>query len=336
MQFKALLTEKIETNDKPSYETNLVTRHVDDLPEGDLLIAVSYSCLNYKDALSTSGHPGITKHFPHTPGVDAVGVIVEIAKESKNDLFNVGDHVIVTGNDFGMHTDGGLSEYIRVPASWAIPLPEGLTPKQAMQLGTAGLTAGLSLLKLEAMGANPGDNVLVTGATGGVGCLSVALLAKSGYKAIASSGKAQYTDKLIELGAHEVIDRNQLSEDSPKTLLKPRWQHAIDCVGGDTLVNIFKTLAPGGSVAASGLVASPNLNATVYPFILRGVNLLGIDSVGVSNDVREAVWKRFADDWKLELPNGFTTEVGLDSAYDYIQQFKKGDIFGRVIVKIND
>ena len=332
MQFKALLTEKIETADEPRYETNLVTRHIDDLPEGDLLIAVGYSCLNYKDALSTSGHPGITKHFPHTPGVDAVGVV----KESKNDLFNVGDHVIVTGNDFGMHTDGGLSEYIRVPASWAIPLPEGLTPKQAMQLGTAGLTAGLSLLKLEAMGAKPGDSVLVTGATGGVGCLSVALLAKSGYKAIASSGKAQYTDRLIELGASEVIDRNQLSEDSPKALLKPRWQHAIDCVGGDTLVNIFKTLAPGGSVAASGLVASPKLNATVYPFILRGVNLLGIDSVGVSSDIREAAWKRFADDWQLSLPEDFTTEVGLDQAYDYIKQFKKGDVFGRVIVKICD
>ena len=242
--------------------------------------------------------------------------------------------MIVTGHDFGMHTDGGLSEYIRVPAAWAIPLPAGLSPLQTMQLGTAGLTAGLSLLKLEAMGAKPGDNVLVTGATGGVGCLSVALLGKCGYKAIASSGKAQYSDKLIALGASEVIDRKQLSEDSPKALLKPRWQHAIDCVGGDTLVNIFKTLAPGGSVAASGLVASANINATVYPFILRGINLLGIDSVGVSNDMRIAVWQRFANDWQLDLPQGFVTEIGLEQAYAYIQRFKQGDIFGRIVVKI--
>ncbi|WP_339673422.1 YhdH/YhfP family quinone oxidoreductase [Dasania marina] len=326
MQFKALLT----TENQGNYDTKLVTRHIDDLPQGDLLIAVSYSCLNYKDALSTSGHPGITKNFPHTPGVDAVGVV----KESCSDKFKVGDSVIVTGHDFGMHTDGGLSEYIRVPAAWAIPLPAGLSPLQTMQLGTAGLTAGLSLLKLEAMGAKPGDNVLVTGATGGVGCLSVALLGKCGYKAIASSGKAQYSDKLIALGASEVIDRKQLSEDSPKALLKPRWQHAIDCVGGDTLVNIFKTLAPGGSVAASGLVASANINATVYPFILRGINLLGIDSVGVSNDMRIAVWQRFANDWQLDLPQGFVTEIGLEQAYAYIQRFKQGDIFGRIVVKI--
>lgn len=327
MHFKALLT----TENNGSYQTQLVTRQVDELPPGELLIKVQYSCLNYKDALSTSGHPGITKNFPHTPGVDAVGTVAH----SDSDDFTVGDAVIVTGHDFGMHSDGGLSQYIRVPAAWAIPLPQGLSAQQTMQLGTAGLTAGLSLLKLEAMGAKPGDSVLVTGATGGVGCLSVALLARCGYKAIASSGKAQYADKLKELGASEVIDRQQLSDASSKALLKPRWQHAIDCVGGETLVNIFKTLAPGGSVAASGLVASPQINATVYPFILRGINLLGIDSVGVSNASRLAVWQRLASDWQLQLPQDFITEIPLEQAYDYITQFKQGDIFGRIVVKIS-
>ena len=328
MQFKALQTQQ---QDDGQFSTHVVERSTDDLPAGELLIAVSYSCLNYKDALSAMGNPGVTRNFPHTPGVDAVGVV----KESSSDDFTIGDEVIVTGNDFGMNTDGGLAEYIRVPAAWAIALPEGLSARQAMQLGTAGLTAGLSLAKIETMGASPEQGpVLVTGATGGVGCISTALLAAQGYHPVCSSGKAEQAEKLLALGAKQVIDRKQLADVSPKALLKPQWRHAIDCVGGDTLVHILKSLHPGGSVACSGLVSSPTLNATVFPFILRGINLLGIDSVAIDRSEKETLWKRFANEWSLTLAEEFCTEISLDETPAYLQRFSSGGIFGRILVKI--
>ncbi len=326
--FNALITEKVGERE---FQTGLGQREIEDLPAGELLIEVQYSSLNYKDALSANGNPGVTRNFPHTPGIDAVGIV----KESANDSFSVGDGVIVTGYDLGMETDGGLAEFIRVPATWALPLPSGLSARDAMVLGTAGLTAGLCVNKLLQAGATASEGkVVVTGATGGVGSVAVALLAKLGFDVVASTSKTSQHDLLKTLGASEIIDRESLSEAQRKPVLKQQWQNAVDCVGGDTLVNLLKSLGHSGSVACCGLVGSADLPATVLPFILRDVNLLGVDSVEIPLAKKRHIWEKFSGDWKLECLDQLATEIELAQVPEYLDRIMKGENIGRTVVRV--
>ena len=326
--FNALITEKI--GDK-EFKTGLGQRAIEDLPAGELLIEVQYSSLNYKDALSANGNPGVTRNFPHTPGIDAAGIV----KESASEHFSVGDVVIVTGYDLGMETDGGLAEFIRVPATWAVALPAGLSARDSMVLGTAGLTAGLCVSKLLMAGATAADGkVVVTGATGGVGSVAVALLAKLGFQVVASTSKVSQHDLLKSLGASEIIDRETLAEAQRKPMLKPQWQNAVDCVGGDTLVNLLKSLERSGSVACCGLVGSADLPATVLPFILRDVNLLGVDSVEIPLARKQHIWEMFSKEWKLACLDQLATEIQLEQVPEYLDKIIKGENIGRTVVRI--
>ena len=328
-EFKAFWVEK---NDEGTSHS-LITRQTADLPEGELLIKVAYSSVNYKDALSSKGMPGVTRNYPHTPGIDAAGIVVESSVSS----FAPGDEVICIGYDLGMNTAGGYGQYIRVPANWVVPMPSGLTSRSAMILGTAGFTAAICVEQIEKMGATPVDGpVLVTGATGGVGSVAVMLLAKLGYEVVASSGKADKADFLKSLGAAKVIGRDELSEADKRPMLAPQYAHAVDCVGGEILSNVIKTLQPQGSVAICGLVASPAFNATVLPFILRGVNILGVDSVEIALDYKAKIWDLLANQWSLDGLEALTTEIGLDELSGVIDQILAGQISGRTLVKLSD
>lgn len=323
--FKAFLVEK---EDK-KVTHSIVERSTDDLPEGDLLIKVQYSSVNYKDALSAKGMPGVTRQYPHTPGIDAAGIVVE----SKVSNFKEGDEVIAIGFDLGMNTPGGYGEYIRVPASWVTPLPSGMATREAMVIGTAGFTAALCIQKLEKMGATPGDGpVIVTGATGGVGSVAVALLAQSGYEVIASSGKSDKEEYLKSLGANTVIGREELSEENPRPMLGTNYAHGVDTVGGEILSNVIKSLQYGGSVAICGLVASPAFTTTVLPFILRGVNVLGIDSVELPIEQKNETWNRLATDWKLTSLDAMTVEIGVEGISASVDTIFAGQGTGRTLV----
>jgi len=270
-EFKALLVEQPE---KKFFTRKIVTRTVDELPAGELLVKVHYSSLNFKDALSAVGNPGVTRNFPHTPGIDAAGEVVECSDGS----FAPGDQVIVTSYDLGMETDGGFGQMIRVPSKWAIKLPEGLSLKESMMLGTAGLTAAMSVQELIENGVTPeADPVLVTGATGGVGSLAVAMLGKAGFKVTAATGKLDESDYLKGLGATEVIERTAVTEGVERPMMKTKWAGVVDCVGGEMLVAALKSTNYCGTVTCCGLVGSPDLAVNVFPFILRGVRLIGID-----------------------------------------------------------
>ncbi len=312
------------------FEQVVVQRQIDDLPPGDLLIRVQYSSLNYKDALSASGNRGVTKSFPHTPGIDAAGVVEASAVPE----FSVGDEVIVTGYDLGMNTSGGFGQYIRIPAAWALKRPQGLSLREAMILGTAGLTAALCVDKLEQAGVSPDAGpILVTGASGGVGSVAVALLTQLGYSVTAATGKVEQGEFLKTLGAQEVIDRSQLLEGSERPLLKERWGGAVDCVGGDTLAQVLKSLRYGASAACCGLTAGVALNTSVLPFILRGVNLLGVDSVELPLVVKASMWDKLSLQWKLNL-EPLVTEVSLAQLPEAIARILAGQQVGRVVVNL--
>ncbi|WPC03287.1 YhdH/YhfP family quinone oxidoreductase [Pseudomonas benzenivorans] len=314
------------------FEQAIVERDTNDLPAGELLIRVRYSSLNYKDALSASGNRGVTKQFPHTPGIDAAGVV----EASSVAEFGVGDEVIVTGYDLGMNTAGGFGQYIRVPAAWALKRPAGLSLREAMVLGTAGLTAGLCVDKLEQAGvAADSGPVLVTGATGGVGSVAVALLAKLGYQVVASTGKAEQGAFLEALGAERIVLRNELQEGGERPLLKEQWAGAVDTVGGDILFNVVKSLRYGGSVACCGLTAGVGFKANVLPFILRGVNLLGVDSVELPLVVKASMWDKLSLQWKLEGLDRLVTEVGLRQLPEAIRAILAGQQVGRVLVRLD-
>ncbi len=279
------------------YETQVVERDTGDLPAGDVLIRVQYSSLNYKDALSASGNRGVTRKYPHTPGIDAAGVVAESSVAE----FAAGDEVIVTGYDLGMNTAGGFGQYIRVPAAWVIKRPQGLSLREAMILGTAGLTAALCVEKLERSGLRPDHgSVLVTGASGGVGSIAVELLAKLGYTVAAATGKLEQAEFLNRLGAKQILDRATVADGVDKPLLKEQWAGAVDTVGGDILFNVVKSLQYGGSVACCGLTAGAGFKASVLPFILRGVNLLGVDSVELPLVVKASMWDKLSLQWKLD------------------------------------
>lgn len=325
-----LVTEK----DATTFERKIVSRSISDLPEGDVLIKVHYSSLNYKDALSCIGNKGVTKSYPHTPGIDAAGVI----EQSDSKLFQPGDHVIVTGYDLGMNTAGGFGEYIRVPAEWVVPCPPSLSLRESMIYGTAGFTAALSIFQLLQSGVKPEDGeVLVTGATGGVGTIAIAILSKLGYDVIASTGKIDEKQRLQSIGAKEMIERRELDEPSDRPMLKGRWAGVIDTVGGNTLSTALKTTKYGGSVTCCGNVASHEFTSSVYPFILRGIHLLGIDSVQCPMDLRKEIWSKLATSWKIDMASieSLVAEVSLNDLDEKIDLMLQGQHVGRTVVCMN-
>lgn len=323
---------QVRENASGEFEQRLVERGIDELPAGELLIRVRYSSLNYKDALSASGNRGVTKRFPHTPGIDAAGVI----EASSVAEFGVGDEVIVTGYDLGMNTAGGFAQYIRIPASWALKRPQGLSLREAMVLGTAGLTAALCVDKLEQAGltADAGP-ILVTGATGGVGSIAVALLASLGYEVAASTGKAEQGEFLEALGARQIVPRNELLAGMEKPLLKEQWAGAVDTVGGDILFNVLKSLRYGGSAACCGLTAGVGFKGSVLPFILRGVNLLGVDSVELPLVVKASMWDKLSLQWKVQGLERLVSEIGLEQLPAAIGRILAGQQVGRVLVRVD-
>lgn len=301
------------------------------MPEGDVLIRVGYSSLNYKDALSASGNRGVTKNYPHTPGVDAAGIV----EESLSENFHPGDKVIVTGYDLGMNTPGGYGEYIRVPADWVVKLPEKLSLRESMVFGTAGFTAALSVYKLTGNGVTPDQGeVLVTGSSGGVGSIALSILAKSGFHVVAAMGKLDEKGYLINLGAKEVISADETNDASGRPLLKGRWAGAIDTVGGNILATVIKSMQYGGTVTCCGNAASAELNTTVFPFILRGVSLLGIDSVNCPKDIRLRIWQKLSEEWKPEHLDLITSEVSLQELDQRIELILQGKHKGRAIVNL--
>ncbi|NTV50300.1 MAG: YhdH/YhfP family quinone oxidoreductase [Geobacteraceae bacterium] len=326
--FKALVVDK--PTDK-QFARTIRERSISDLPHGDLLVRVHYSSLNYKDALSATGHPGVTRQFPHTPGIDAAGEVVAC----DNGTYEAGDKVIVTGNDLGMETDGGWGQYIRIPSDWAVRLPAGLSLQEAMAIGTAGLTAALCALKLEQAGVKPADgDILVTGATGGVGSIAVSILNQAGYRVVAATGKASDEAFLRTLGAAEVITRDEVTTGSERPMLKERWAGVVDVVGGETLAAAIKSTRYGGVVTCCGLVGSIELPLNVYPFILRGVSLIGIDSVNCPAPIRRQAWEKLAGIWKPAHLTEVVTEVPLEGLEEKIRAILQGGIRGRVIVKL--
>lgn len=315
----------------PQFAQKVIERSLDDLPEGEVLIRVHYSSLNYKDALSATGNRGVTRQFPHTPGIDAAGVV----EHSNVAEFVAGDEVIVTGYDLGMNTYGGLAQYIRVPASWLIKRPSGLSLRESMILGTAGLTAALCVDKLLRAGVIPEDGpMLVTGATGGVGSVAVVLLAKLGFQVTAATGKAEQEGFLRQLGASDVISRAALLEGMDKALLKPKWAGIVDTVGGDLLFNTLKALQPGASAACCGLTAGVDFKGSVLPFILRGVNLLGVDSVELPLVNKASMWDKLSLQWKLDL-EPLVHEISLTEVPEAIIAMLASQQVGRTLVRID-
>jgi len=326
-EFKAFV---IRENSDGSFSRKIENKTIDELPQGEVLIQVKYAALNYKDALSSTGHKGITKQFPHTPGVDACGIVVK----SSSIGFKTGDEVIVTSYDFGMNTSGGFQEFIRVPEKWPVMLPKSLSLEESMILGTGGFTAALSLYKMEQNGQQPEmGKILVTGSTGGVGSMAVAILALRGYEVIAASGKTESYPYLKELGATEIIDRTDVDDKSGKPLLRSQWAGAIDTVGDNTLATAIKACGRNGSIAVCGLVISPKLETTVYPFILNGVNVLGIETAETPRKIRLKIWELLATSWKPNQLNEMKKIISLEELENCIQLMLKGKSKGRVVVK---
>lgn len=325
--FKSFVVDEHEGR----FRGHIQTKTLNDLPEHDLLIKVHYSALNYKDALSASGNKGVTKSYPHTPGIDAVGTVIR----SESEEFQKNDIVTVTGYDFGMNTSGGFSQYIQIPSDWAIKLPAALSMKASMTLGTAGLTAGMSILKLLDHVKPSDGEVVVSGATGGVGSLSVAILAKLGFTVCAISGKKEDHNFLLNLGAGEVIDRETFAQENTRPMLKSRFAGGIDTVGGSVLENMIKSTNAMGAITCCGNVASPKLNLTVFPFILRGIALIGIDSQNLPLAHRKTVWDKLASDWHLEDLNELSKEISLNELDEHIQRMLEGKIKGRTILNLD-
>ncbi len=326
-EFDAFVVEK----KGDGYSGRVVGRSLRDLPENELLIKVQYSSLNYKDALSATGNKGVTRHYPHTPGIDAAGTVVSDASGK----FSENESVIVTGYDLGMNTAGGFAQYIRVPAEWAVRLPEGLTMKEAMILGTAGLTAGMSVLRLSERVKPEDGKVAVSGASGGVGALSIAVLSKMGYSVSAISGKEQERGFLLDLGAEEVVPREEYEAENSRPLLKTEFAGAVDTVGGTILANLVKSTRPLGVVTCCGNVASPQLDLSVYPFILRGVSLIGIDSQNCPLEQRQIVWEKLAGEWKPENLQELCREISLDELPESIERMLSGKLKGRTVVNLD-
>ena len=309
----------------------IVRKAISDLPTGEVLVRVKYSSLNYKDALSASGNRGVTKHYPHTPGIDAAGIVVE----STDPVWQPGDIVICTGYDLGMNTAGGLGQYIRVPSNWLVRKPEGLSLIESMQIGTAGFTAAQCLMHLEHNGIHPKTGpVLVTGATGGVGTLAILLLHQQGYEVVAATGKSTEHSYLRSLGAAKILDRRELQAGNEKHLLPVRWAAAIDTVGGSILATVIKSTGFDGVVTCCGNAASGDLPLTVYPFILRGVHLIGVYSANCPMAKRLVIWNKLAREWKLKDLDTISRTVALSRVDQEIVSLLAGQSKGRCVVDL--
>lgn len=327
-QFDALVVNKQDDR----FSVNIQQLSLDDLPQGEVLIRVHYSGVNYKDSLASIPNGNIVSSYPIVPGIDMAGIVVS----SEDSRFQEGDEVIATSYGIGVSQSGGYSQFARVPADWIVPLPDGLTLKEAMIIGTAGFTAALSVLRLEENNLTPDQgSVLVTGATGGVGSFAVSILAKLGYSVEASTGKESEHGYLKEIGATTIVSREDVYDGRLRALGKQKWSGAVDPVGGEPLASVLSQIKYGGSVAVSGLTAGTSLPATVFPFILRGVNLLGVDSVNCPMDTRLQVWHRLATDFKLaHLEQLVQQEITIKELPDILPTLLKGEARGRTIVKL--
>ncbi|MFD2925047.1 acryloyl-CoA reductase [Halobacillus naozhouensis] len=313
-------------------KADIKTISTDDLPSSEVLIKVHYSSVNYKDGMvSTPGNP-MVKDYPIIPGIDLAGIVVQ----SQDDRFKEGDAVIATSYEIGVSHHGGYSEYASIPGEWIVPLPDKLTLEEAMIYGTAGFTAALSIHKLEKNGLIPGDGpVLVTGATGGVGSMAIAMLAKRGYEVEASTGSIEHKDYLLDLGAGSVISREDVYDGKLRALGKQRWVAAVDPVGGEPLASLLSQLQYNGAAAVSGLTAGTNIPTQVYPFILRGINLLGIDSVYCPMETRKEIWNRLAGDLKInDTFNRIKEVISLEQVPETLTKILEGKTRGRTIVKL--
>ena len=327
-QFRALLAS--ETGDG-KFKRDIVTRKIGDLPENDTLIRVHYSGLNYKDALSAAGNRGVTRKYPHQPGIDASGIV----EECSTGIFKEGDEVLVTGYDLGMNTDGGFGEYIRVPSEWVVPKPENLNLEECMVYGTAGFTAALGIDRMLRMGQDPGAGpIVVTGASGGVGSMAVSILSRIGFDVLAATGKEEAANYLKKLGAKEIIPREEVDDQSGRPLLRPKWAGGFDTVGGNILDTLLKACSVHGSVASCGNALSFRLQTTVFPFILNGVNLLGVNSATCPMDHRRQLWDKLSGEWKVEQLDLIKKLVSFEELEEKIQLILKGGVRGRVVLKL--
>lgn len=327
--FPALLVREAPDG---SFTRSIVERGTGDLPPGEVLVRVHYSSLNYKDGLSAAGNRGVTKQYPHVPGIDAAGIV----EASSIPAWKPGDEVVVTGYELGANHDGGFSAYIRVPAAWVVRRPPGLTLRDCMVFGTAGLTAALSVHRLIQHGIHPKQGpILVTGASGGVGSCAVGILAAAGFRVIASTGKPETRDSLQALGAAEIVDRTGIIETTGRGMVSGRWAGAVDTVGGATLDSVLRQTMLFGAVAACGNVTSGDLHTSIYPFILRGIALLGINSAFTPMPLREAMWERLAGPWNLPALASLATEVPLAGLDPWIERILRGQVHGRVLVSLS-
>ena len=319
----------ITENDSGKFERRIVERDLSELPEGEVLIQVHYAALNFKDGLSASGHKGITKEYPHTPGIDGSGIVAA----STSPKFREGDRVLVTGYDLGMNTDGAFGEYMRVPDSWVVPLPSAFDLRQAMIMGTGAFTSALALYKMEMAGQKPEKGeIVITGATGGVGSMAVAVFSKAGYDVVASTGKVEAYDYLKELGAVRCEPREYTNDEKKRPISKTKWAGALDTVGGNTLATLMAGCGKNGCIAVCGLVASPNLETTVYPFLLNGVNLIGVESAETDMETRLKLWENLSSKWKPANLEDMVTDIQLEELDGYIDMILKGQTKGRVVI----
>lgn len=327
-QFNALVLRQTDGQFSRAFETLDLSA----LPAGEVLIRVAYSSLNYKDGLAVTGKPGVVRQWPMVPGIDLAGTVVT----SSSPNFQPGQEVVVTGCGTSETIFGGYAQMAQMKAEHVVAIPKNMTMKQAMGVGTAGFTAMQSVMALESHGLKTGGkDVLVTGAAGGVGSVAVAILGKLGYRVVASTGRAQLADYLKSLGAAEILDRGVLAAASNKPMEAERWGGAVDSVGGDTLAGIIRGLAIGASVAACGVAGGPKVNTTVFPFILRGANLLGIDSVRCTNQFRRVVWFRISRDLPLDLLDSMITVHPLSEIVSLGEQILAGQTRGRVVIDVN-
>jgi acrylyl-CoA reductase (NADPH) len=326
--FRAFIVNKAER----SFSAAIGELRTEDLPDGEVLVRVAYSGVNYKDGLASIPEGRIVRSYPFVPGVDLAGVV----EESSDARFKAGDEVIATSYDLGVSHYGGFSEYARVKADWIVPKPAGLTLQESMALGTAGFTSALAVHQLEKNGLKPDNGpVLVTGASGGTGSIAVSILHNLGYKVTASTGKTSEHDYLRELGASDILDRTVTSAESQRPLEKETWAGSVDSVGGSTLAYLIRSTKYGGSIAAFGNTGGVNLSTTVFPFILRGVNLLGIDSGFCPMELRRDIWLRLAGDYKpVKLLSHIGHEVGFEELPDALARVLKGGVRGHTIVKV--
>jgi acrylyl-CoA reductase (NADPH) len=332
MEKKTYLGLVVKETEEKKYERAIEELSIDRLPAGDVLVRVLYSSLNYKDMLSATGNKGVTKRYPHTPGIDAAGIV----EASSSSEFKPGDEVIVTSYDLGMNTSGGLGQYIRVPSAWVVRKPAGLTLRESMIFGTAGFTAALSVLRLTDFGIRTKDDVLVTGAGGGVGGVAVSMLSHTGLNVTALNSLTDERDYLTEIGAAKVLEPADLIDESGRPLLKDQWTGCVETLGGNVLTSAIRSIRANGAITCCGNVVSGDIHLTVYPFILRGVSLFGIDSQNCPMPLRLRAWDMLAGAWKFPWLERLASEVKLSAVDSAIEKISSGSHKGRTIVNLWD